>query len=1329
MLRRSFWFFVCAIGSLQAQIPDFRLQGVTATQAVVAYTAPDSRACRLELSESSRYLPIVADVDPQLFANSQLDIERPNTVISPQRNRVVVLGLRAADTARDGKRYSRALQAYTRHYLRVTCGLLVQTTSFETTNIPLGMTYNDPLPADASAPGEYAWPTLDWVDRTQRIIDPKTGLQIRRLSMPTDVTSVNDIQPFANGRSDSGSWDQPSAIRLNDNLSASTTGVDWLFLDANLSFYLGGTHDYPGVSILAFPVQLNAWCEDCSSLSIPNRSLEACLSVDSVSCASKILEVTLESCTSGCTSARYRLDVGVGGPPVLTAWGLNRSDLTDLHRRTGDALRNGNQLFRQGGQRFNIHWSPGSEIVFKGNVYKIASLQNEDVLTLEGDFAEAQESGPFSGSNFGLLLRKKAASQARFYIQQASFSHSTSQAPGWDAGGDAVDFTHCAPKLTPGANSEPGWHCLVGGTFYWIGSESGDVSRIGRPVLIQRPGIDGWGFTGGGFCGSSSGGGPLWDQEDPNVFYCGQSDSSGGTSVIRMTYRGQNTDSGPMDLYTKLPECGPARPSPCWEYTNITPVSRGRNLNQQINALYPDDYALLRGTIINVVGYQSKRLQIMGRVNNASNDALGVLGVFDPKSAEVVAVFPTWKYWPVRWTVLHGVAVIDDPDWMSIPATYFRGSTTNRDGLPGYGPYYSRVTSGSIPGTASTCPPRPANSPIPPYEWPTGDQCLDITVDGEPGDPTPAYYNNGTISSSAGGLVTGTGLEWQPTFGIAQLRAEGKWYRFQYLTATTGRITPEPTTPLRAVPYEIYLEPVNNPKTGNPLHAYLQDAEVRDTFALSAVPDFNLLFHLTEIVRLLNKDGKRWTIQRGYRVVPAGLAPMLPLPANAYLTAVPASCQLGPVYPCASATASWNVTTDPSGTNANGSSIVVDRRSSGLGHGTSGPGAAIASVAETCDVVDGLDFSCYAIRFGEFYADRLLSDTYPVSNNPPFQGRAGIGSPNAVDSHPSFSQNREAAAPEDKVWFTDARPFLGHSSATGSAQDPAVEVEEGLWMFRPDQLFRLRPKQMPTLASCGASPLRDRSGVASRIDNPSNGGAYTYCYSRAGGECREGSEAGQLYVSCPFISRPYCAYPGIGTPGTDIRDICVMDNGAFNNGLVQMRYTEPEADGHASRLLTYGLSQYRYNDLFWNVKTTPDGKWMFFRTQYVNGKRTEAFVAKLPPFAPIDDQSRNGYLTQEISVKAVEVNRQDSVALEFGYNSALECTSRRESCIAAPTGDVEPFYFSTSEKDQWKPIACKDGCKLQFPVIPQRVAYYRLRYYDVDGRQVGESTTNAWAIP
>ena len=179
-------------------VSNLQVRGVTSTQAIIAYTAPDTNACSVEVSESQSYLPLAHDVDPALFAGSNLD-NRPEATGSGTQ-RIFVAGKRRAEKGTTGRWYSRALQAFTTHYFRITCGSSQAAGTFLTANIALGNTYNEELPADPavsarpyfSSTGSYAWPEfLNWNNqdptaRPETVIDPQTGMLLKRLALPQD---------------------------------------------------------------------------------------------------------------------------------------------------------------------------------------------------------------------------------------------------------------------------------------------------------------------------------------------------------------------------------------------------------------------------------------------------------------------------------------------------------------------------------------------------------------------------------------------------------------------------------------------------------------------------------------------------------------------------------------------------------------------------------------------------------------------------------------------------------------------------------------------------------------------------------------------------------------------------------------------------------------------------------------------------------------------------------------------------------------------------------------------------------------------------------------
>src|ERR1700687_4523264 len=128
---------------------------VSATQAVVQFTALTSPTCTVKVSESAGLSPLVADVDPALYTNA--NTEAAHLVSGGgTTNRTLRIGLRKAAVALDGFSHSRALAANTLHYGALTCN--GQTTNFTfTTGVPGGIV-PEPLPTDATQFGQLAFP-------------------------------------------------------------------------------------------------------------------------------------------------------------------------------------------------------------------------------------------------------------------------------------------------------------------------------------------------------------------------------------------------------------------------------------------------------------------------------------------------------------------------------------------------------------------------------------------------------------------------------------------------------------------------------------------------------------------------------------------------------------------------------------------------------------------------------------------------------------------------------------------------------------------------------------------------------------------------------------------------------------------------------------------------------------------------------------------------------------------------------------------------------------------------------------------------------------------
>src|SRR5262245_10601912 len=85
-----------AIGIHAQDAINVSVVGATPTQVILQYTSTVDGPCAVEASESNSYQPLVHDVDPALFPQSNLDSGARH--LASGRARVVVVGSRISDT-------------------------------------------------------------------------------------------------------------------------------------------------------------------------------------------------------------------------------------------------------------------------------------------------------------------------------------------------------------------------------------------------------------------------------------------------------------------------------------------------------------------------------------------------------------------------------------------------------------------------------------------------------------------------------------------------------------------------------------------------------------------------------------------------------------------------------------------------------------------------------------------------------------------------------------------------------------------------------------------------------------------------------------------------------------------------------------------------------------------------------------------------------------------------------------------------------------------------------------------------------------------------------
>ena len=1349
-----------------------QVRGVTATQAILAYTAPDTNACTVEVSESPSYVPLAHDVDPALFAGSNLDNRAEATGSGLQR--VFVAGKRRAEKGSNGRWYSRALQAFTSHYFRITCGGSQGTGTFMTANMALGNTYNDALPADPavstrpyfSSVGSYAWPEfLDWNNqdpgaRPETVIDPQTGMLLKRLALPQDqpITWLPD-RSFQSALDPDSAWTTPNAALTDDGASASFTGThsNVLFLRDNQFWIAGGTNLWD----LTLPteylvVSVKSWCS--GSCAGEDAKIQACLTINGVTCWPTNATAKYQEVALGTSVPTTFATLGTA-VPILDAWtpaGFSPLTKADLSSRSGmvNVDASGVVRWQSGGNPntyFSPNWTNGSRISIAGSECKIVAMGGSTQLTIDPATCSVPLSLPltgvaFTGSNFGFLLRKKTASTDTINVQYAKYAAGTSQYIDFTSSGSAK---MCSDYLTKNTvTGGLGYHCVTTGNaplLYWVDHVTGDANYLGV-----------WGD--GTLVGTGV-------PTDPEHYYSAQASGS-DTKVVSCTLTSTNQ---PGNLTTSC--------------TDINPPGKG--LAYLMAAFTAADTPAFDSSLYGCnsgVGQQGKRI-IFG-CSRSQQNAIGWTGVFDPNKIDtapgcvggglpgcVIAAQSTWGNAPARWCGMHTRFLSGDT-----PVVWVAGEYMSNLGILDDGPYTALVASAAtqLPYTPSIAAGKGA--------CPAGSQGCDVvTVDGEPCDTTPQAGENtgsrvcpknnawaylqpavvGDVFSIEGEfvkLLAKAGNSWtvQRGYGYTpgsatspsapRSHSNGAWLNAECMSRdfTNGGISnwswtwdsaADPhgtnssgTTVKVAWDYD---HPTPRPDVtlgGAPSYAPCGNCyAVRDGVgSMGDAPNRYVTYAPT-----FSGDGGTASFIERAQDHPSRLQENAPRSEKQWLLD---GRPLQPLMDISDAAISvsgqlyrlTSTTTDGDRLSRVGYNIYVVKTSP-----TTLVAAGNCSTANPCPIwndttlQDSITKPCMITLLsgsGTVYISRISSGGLGVTYTSGLAISADTCPVFAGTGYPSGSTPMWVWAATSGTWAASGSDNRGGSSGYFGI---------------------ITRKTQPTWAYCGMQPLIDASGaVTGDVLSDTAADSYKYCVARKPGECRAAAQPGDIYVNCPNeVKRNDGSYGCMWySQNQDIPvDICVGNMSAYLNSIVQVGFKSNDYTGALGRTLTRGLTRYKVIDPYWHGKALSDASWMLFRSMYTNGAWTDVLLGKLPPYPPTDSVVRSTFQAIPVKLTPPAGLAVDNAVIQFGYAEngspgQFYCTSRQEKCLAtAATVPATPFLYASEGAGGVETgvsgVPCANGCSVAIPAISQRLLYYQVKYRDGSNNTVATSEIEVVSVP
>ncbi|HWR52086.1 MAG TPA: hypothetical protein VN428_13320 [Bryobacteraceae bacterium] len=1276
-------------------IDNIRVLGTTATQAVLAYSAPSAAACSLQISERNSfgadYSP-VHDVNSALFPGADSDARTGSVVHG--RSRTFVAGKRAAERAADGRYYSRALQAFTTHYFQIACGTETGSGSFTTSNIPLGYNYNEPLPLDPGIPGRYAWPTIvQWrpaVTSTGGLIQSNTATAIT-LTNSAHGLSVGDFIRLTTGpqkgeevRVDAVSG---SNLTLNRAFTADqVSGTGWAqrtpekgnppgVIDPQTGLYVRPV-TAPGQNVTSIPVSLAPACDENGTCPAPGWTGSTL--------------TNLAAAGGGQTSFT---GTGAGPQPALFVAASFPSKFTSSTAEDSHALDFFTPVLRGSGNGSNAADNSvdvcvtldrttcrtrsitvdlsacASKNCYAGNSEPVLAAwqgESDPIGNLFSRMEVAPRSGQGSWNAFTMTLTRTSGDY---------FSEN------W-AAGSRIRYSGAERVIAAVLNGkqlqlEECSGCAASGAFdalnhagILIRKTTATANTVNLDLVGFNAGISIAGSAGAANLGSGSIASypQTWNGRvrDGYLFvvngfrlYWIDRDTADATQIATAHGNGPTWGNIFYRLDYSTPYFPAAQPGILYGSAPGSHTGGGTSL---LKLTYSG--AALDRTA------NTDRPTLLGQTSELSGEDLTADQAIEQKLAAFTAgrtpAFDPYYFAcdsAGLWRSTHQIVKCyarggqDTLGWVAVLDV-----ATKRvaGAMASYGAYPLRMCAshgaGSLDGVSlggvrlagGACGTGPIQTELAEAVSGTPGACPD-------GSNTSAWGRSGK--------------------GCSTIRVAGDLH------------DPNPCATLC---------------NGKPCENDVRGAGSFLGAAMSAKPG-DLFLVGSEKVQLLSKDAAcadpnaacTWTVLRGLDDSQAA-----PQAAGAAITA---GC-FTPVSSGTDYTASvqWDFLNDPYGENARLDTV----RFNDIRHGAFSPSSGVYvhwAWDGECKLA-----SCYKVRTGNMaeFESKFLGrkPDHVLRHVPPFAGK--VGAPASTDAHLNL-------APGGK-WFTDQRPELSSgvtqnwTRITGSSQLYSTS-------------FALNRKHLATEGHCGTYPLRDAS-PGPIADGQA--GLYTFC---AGASCVAGAAADTIVANCPRVTHTVCSSDMYEAGQGPVKDLCVHDVSAAAHNAVQVFTGSQDLFGLRARRLGSMFGRYKIQDVFARVRIMQNEKWLFGRGFWLDGVRTELLAVKLPPPPAEDGVNRTTFIPLPLKLGSAPAGT-DTAVVEFGYEPEFRCTSSREVCLAtaATVGEAAPFAFE-SENPAGAP--CTSGCTITIPQLPQRVLYYRVKYRAAGGTVIATGATQVAVSP